>query len=170
MRIPIVDVNDNLIEYKERDKATNEDIRRISHIWVFNKNREFLIAKRQGTKKVSPNKWGPAAVGSVEEGESYESNAKKEVEEEIGLRNVSFKLFKKLYYENENGKRFSCVFVTSVDMEANQFILQEEEVSEVKWISLEELINWYKKSPNDFIPSMGITISLIKEYQNENKN
>ena len=77
MAIPIVDKSDNIIEHKERDKVTGEDIRRITHVWVFNNNKEFLIAKRQPTKRISPNKWGPAVTGTLEEGETYESTTNK---------------------------------------------------------------------------------------------
>ncbi len=51
MEIPIVDKNDEVIKYVERDEMTMEDIRRITQILVFNKNKDFLIAKRQSTKK-----------------------------------------------------------------------------------------------------------------------
>ena len=96
MKIPIVDENDNIIGYKDREHKRSEDIFRITHVWIFNKKNQFLIAKRHHSKKVSPNKWSPAVAGTVEEGESYESNARKEAEEELGLKNLNLKpLFKR---------------------------------------------------------------------------
>ena len=109
-------------------------------------------------------------MGTVEKGETYESNAIKEIGEEIGLKNVPLKFYKKLYYENSNGRRFCCIFIAFSDKKENEFVLQEEEVAEVKWISLEELSSWSQKSPDDFLPSIGLMIKLAKEYQNENKN
>jgi isopentenyldiphosphate isomerase len=170
MKIPIVDEKDNIIEYKERKEKDINDIFRIIHVWVFNKNKEFLIAKRHSSKEVSPNKWSQAVGGTVEEGETYQSNATKEVEEELGVKNVSLKPFRKLYYENSNGKRFCYIYIALIDIPVNSFVLQKEEVSEVRWINIDELSHWYNKSPDDFIPSMGQTIELIKEYQNENQN
>ena len=93
-----------------------------------------------------------------------------ETEEEIGLKKVFLEPFRKIFYENINGRRFCYIFTTLIDKEVNEFILQEDEVSEVKWISLEELSNWYQSSPGDFIPSLIETINLIKEYQNANKS
>ncbi len=170
MKIPIVNEQDEVIAHKEREKKMPEDIYRITHVWVFNKNKEFLIAKRQATKKVSPNRWGPGVSGTLEEGETYESNAVKETEEEIGLKNISLTPYKKIYYENSNGKRFCFIYVASINMPAGEFVLQKEEVSEVKWINIDELVKWYKKSPDDFIPSVGHTIVLVKEYLNDNQS
>ena len=170
MKIQIVNEQDEMLGYKERSETTYKDIRRITAVWVFNKNKEFLIAKRQSTKILSPNKWGPSVSGTLEEGETYESNAKKETEEEIGLKNISLKPFKKIFYENINGRRFCYIYTTYIDIPVSEFILQKDEVAEVRWISLDELSNWYQRSPNDFIPSLVNTINLIKEYQNENQN
>ena len=46
-----------------------------------------LIVERQTAfdKKYDPGKWGPSAAGTVEEGETYQSNIIKELQEEIGL-------------------------------------------------------------------------------------
>ena len=164
--MPIVDEKDNIIEYKDRYDRDPKDIFRITHVWIFNKKNQFLIAKRHHSKKVSPNKWSPAVVGTVEEGETYESNAKKEAEEELGLKNLDMKPLFKRYYENSNGRRFCYVFIASMDMSEGDFVLEEDEVAEVKWVGLGELAEWYKKSPEDFIPSMGQTIDLVKEYKN----
>lgn len=170
MKIPIVNKNDEIIEYKERGQESHEDIRRITHVWVFNKKKEFLIAKRQPAKKLSPNKWTSAVVGTLEEGETYESNAIKELEEEIGVRNIIPIFYKKLYYENFNGKRFCCIFIVHIEKEESEFVLQNEEVAEVRWMNLEELSDWYQQSPDDFIPSMSLMIKLAKEYKNANQN
>ena len=170
MKIQIVNEQDAVIGHKNREERSYNDISRITHVWIFNKNKDFLIAKRQSTKTASPNKWGPGVSGTLEEGETYESNAIKETEEEIGLKNVPLTPLKKIYYENENGKRFCYIFKTEVDIPESEFILQKEEVSEVRWINLDELSKWHKRSPEDFTPSMGNTINLVKEYQHANQN
>ena len=49
------------------------------------------------------------------------------------------------------------------------FKLQEDEVSEVKWINLEDLGKWFKDKPEQFVPSFQNTIDNIKEiYENKN--
>ena len=85
MKIPIVNEQEEIIGYKERDDRNDKDIIRITGLWVTNKERNILLARRSFNKKHHPGVWGPAVSGTVEEGETYESNIIKEAEEEIGL-------------------------------------------------------------------------------------
>jgi len=170
MRIPIVDKQDNIIGYKDRKNRNFKDIYRITHVWVFNDGNDFLIARRNADKKISPNCWGPAVSGTVEEGETYKSNATKETAEEIGLRDVVLVPYDKIYYENANGKRFCSIYITRTNLRADEFRIQKEEVAEVRWINVNDLTSWYNKSPEDFIPSMGHTSKLVKEYLTRNEN
>lgn len=168
MKIPIVNEEDEIIEYKERGSVLPQDIQRISCVWVFNKNKEILIAKRSLTKSVLPGKWSPSAAGTLEEGETYESNATKELEEEIGLKNVPLVPLKKIFYENGSFRRFCFVYIVFADIQKEKFILQESEVAEVRWISLKDFSDWYKKSPDEFTPSIKHTFYLIEDYLNVN--
>lgn len=163
MRIPIVNEQDEIISYKERSETTPRDIRRIVGLNVFNENNEILIAKRQSSKDVDPNLWGPAVAGTVDEGYDYDSTIIKEMGEEIGLYNVTPVFVKKMYYETEKTRRFTGVYYVVVN--SNDFIpkIQEKEVAEIKWIKLDDLENWYKERPQDFIPSFQRTINNIKE-------
>ena len=170
MRISIVDQDDNIVRYKDRQDRNLTDIVRITHIWVFNNKGEFLIAKRQSDKKISPNKWGPSASGTLEEGDTYESNAKKELEEELGLKNIIPTPYKKIFFENSNGKRFCYIFLARVNIPVEEFNIQKEEVAEVQWIYLKNLLAWYRQSPSDFVPSINVTINLMNELQNESKS
>lgn len=97
MKIPIVNENDEIISYKEREETTREDIRRIISLYVFNQDNEVLIAKRQSTKTIDPNLWGPVVAGTVDEGDDYDSTVLKEAEEEIGLTNIKPIFLKKCF-------------------------------------------------------------------------
>lgn len=169
MKIPVVNEKDEIIGYKERGDLTPQDIWRISVIWAFNSKKEFLIAKRHKTKKISPDKWGPAVAGTVEEGETYDTNVEKELEEELGIKNVKITPYKKIFYRIGDVGRFCFIYTIFIDIPIDQMVLQETEVSEVKWISIEDLRDWYKKTPEDFINTFGNTLNHIEEYLNENK-
>jgi len=87
----IVDDQDNLIGAKPRNEIDfKNDYYRISGLWLTNSKGQILIAQRLLTKDKDPGKWGPAAAGTLEVGETYESNAYKEADEEIGLTGVKF--------------------------------------------------------------------------------
>lgn len=168
MKIPIVNIQDEIIGYKERDETTLNDIRSIVGLNVFNEEKEILIAKRQSNKKIDPNCWGPSVAGTVDQGYDYDTTVIKEAEEEIGLKNIKPIFYKKYYYETYNAKRFTSVYYVVVNKDTN-FKIQEDEVSEIKWISLAELEEWFDKKPEDFIPSFVNTIKNIKRiYENQN--
>ena len=83
-KVIIVDENDNPIGLKYREDIDySKDTYRCTGIWITNSNDEVLIAQRKFTKDKDPGKWGPAVAGTIEEGETYESNAYKEMKEEI---------------------------------------------------------------------------------------
>ncbi len=56
MLIPVVDENDVLIEYKERDALAPNDIFRITALVIFDENKRVLLTRRVLTKKKSPGK------------------------------------------------------------------------------------------------------------------
>jgi isopentenyl-diphosphate delta-isomerase len=169
MKIPIVNEQDEVIAYKEREETTREDIRRIVALYIFNEKHEALIAKRQSTKNIDPNLWGPSVAGTVDEGYDYDATVLKEAEEEVGLRNIQPIFLKKMFYETANARRFTGVYYCYVNSVETQFVLQVDEVAEVKWISLPDLEEWYSKNPEDFVPSFYRTLENIKEiYANKN--
>ncbi|MEK6963196.1 MAG: NUDIX domain-containing protein [Nanoarchaeota archaeon] len=148
-RIPVVDEEDKVIGYKTREEIQPEDVYRISQLWMTNTKGDVLLARRALTKVNSPGKWGGTADGTVEEGESYETNILKEAEEEIGLKNIWPKLGKKRRITSE--KNFFCqTFLLTLDKSIEEFKLQSEEVAEVKWFSKEELRRELQTNPDAF--------------------
>jgi len=100
-KIIIVDEKDNIIGYKDRDTLEEDDIYRVSALWVKNSKGEALLARRHRNKSHHPRKWGVAVSGTVEEGESYYENIIKETQEEIGLENITPKVGPKTKTDNE---------------------------------------------------------------------
>ena len=91
MRIPFVNENDEVVEVFEGKNWGDlhpESIYRVSSLWITNSKGEVLLARRAFNKKHDPGKWGPAVSGTVEEGETYESNIIKETEEELGIKSL----------------------------------------------------------------------------------
>jgi isopentenyldiphosphate isomerase len=160
-QIQIVDDSDNLIAHKARaDVDPAKDIYRVAALWLTNSSGDVLIAQRKFTKESNPGKWGPAVAGTVDEGETYEINIYKEAEEEIGLTGVTFQIGPKLRaYEPRN--HFTQWYTAQVDRAADSFVIQEEEVEAVKWISQAELIRDVGVNPDRYITSMGETMEIL---------
>lgn len=159
----IVNENDEPIGVKERSQIDwKNDIYRIGGVWLKNSKGEVLIAQRALTKDKDPGKWGPSAAGTVEEGETYESNAYKEAEEELGLRDTELKIGpKQRFYEPRHA--FCQWFIGKCDKETDEFKLQEEEVEQVRWIDVDELKKDVEKHPNIYTPSMPLILASLAE-------
>lgn len=155
-KIIVVDENDNEIGVKERIDITHNDIYRVSGLWLTNSKGEILLAQRSFNKHPahSPGKWGPAVAGTVEEGETYEENIAKEIEEEIGLENLDLIKSQKNFRDTGKRKYFVQIYSANIDKPINEFKIQENEVEQVKWFTKDELREKFTNHPKDFIGSI----------------
>ena len=71
-----------------RDMRAQKLPHRATYVLVFNSSGELFVQKRTTNKDVFPGYYDPAAGGVVLAGESYLEAAMRELEEEIGTRNV----------------------------------------------------------------------------------
>ncbi|MDP2815354.1 MAG: NUDIX domain-containing protein [Rectinemataceae bacterium] len=154
-RIPIVDENDVEISFKERSEVELGDIYRVSALWLTNSKGEVLLAQRSLHKKNGPGKWGPAVAGTVDEGETYEINILKESEEEIGLvlSPQEIRLGPKVKIQGSH-LHFCQWYYAKSDKSIDEFVLQEDEVMDARWVSTEELIRLTDENPEMFSGSM----------------
>lgn len=159
-KIPIVDENDEVIGHKERTKIEREDIYRVSGLWIENSKGEVLLAQRSFAKKNSPGKWGPAVAGTIEEGETYDSNIYKEAEEEIGLVGYDFEKGEKVRRRGEHNYFVQWYFV-KLDIDIEKFKIKEDEVEQIKWIDRNELKNEVMNNPEIFVSTMSKNLYLF---------
>jgi isopentenyldiphosphate isomerase len=61
---------------------------RIVHVFVLNQNGEVYLQQRALTDSFLPGYWCTSAGGHVRKGESYEDAARRELEEELGLKDA----------------------------------------------------------------------------------
>lgn len=162
-KIQIVNEKDLVVENKGRDEIDYEkDIYRVSALWLTNSSGDVFLAKRKITKDKDPDKWGPAVAGTLEEGETYESNIYKEAEEEIGLKDVHFNLGPKQRISYP--RSFFCQWYKAIiDKDIKDFTIQEEEVEEIVWVPQEELIKGVKEHPEEYIALMPKVVSTFLE-------
>lgn len=154
LRIVIVNDQDEIIGYKERGTLTKEDIYRVAALWVTNSKGDILLAQRQFGKRHDPGKWGPAVAGTVDEGETYEDNIVKEAEEEIGLVGINPTKGAKRRISDEYNY-FGQWYTLVVDKPADEFVIQEEEVAQVKWFTCDELMQELERHPERYLKDMG---------------
>ena len=105
-------------------------------LWVINKNKKtVLVQRRSALKKLHPNKIGLCA-GHVVGEETLEEALFKEAFEEIGLDLNQFDVYKLPTIKNQENKNhcFSHHFYIFADIPAKDYVIQEEELSEVFYI------------------------------------
>ncbi len=164
-KIIIVDENDNPIGFRERMERGDTDIARVTGLCVYNAKREVLIAQRVFTKRYDPGKWGPAVSGTVEEGETYESNIIKEAMEEIGLPVDASKLVTDSHrLAIGQHHYFRQMFYYQCDWPIEKFKIEEKEVAQIRWINIGELAAQVKEHPENFIASFTNTYSIVPEF------
>lgn len=154
-KIPIVDENDQVVGYKFKEDLLPGDIFRVTALWVQNSKSQVLIAKRSPLKPIDPLKWGPAVAGTVEEGENYRDNIIQEAKEEIGLTNIDPQAdIKFRLYKPNNTSYFCQWFTANIDKPVEDFILQKDEVVQVRWISCSELVAEIKENPDNYVTAL----------------
>ena len=165
--IPIVSEQDEILYHKDsHERDLHNEIMRCSGLWILNEKGEVLIALRSKNKRSFPNIWGPSVTGSNEEGETYESNIIKEAEEELGL-SIKNPIWGIKERGSESHEYFVQWFFVTIPSNT-QFVLQESEVDQVRWISITDLRQWDQKNPEQFVPLFNTDIDVVENYVNQN--
>lgn len=155
--LDIVDENNNLTGKTEEKEIVHKKglWHREVAIWIMNNKGEILTQKRASTKKQNPNKWGLTA-GHIDAGESVESAMSREILEGLGVEIKDFskieiaKIQTKHNNSNTINNYFAYVFFAKVDYDIKDYTIQKDELSELKYITLEELEEIVKNKDNNY--------------------
>lgn len=133
--------NKNSLGIAERDYIHSNNLwhREVS-IWILNEKNEFLFQRRSSKKKRGANKLSITA-GHVDVHEKEIMAALREIKEEIGLEfkeeDLNFVgVFKS---EHEGNMCFSYTYLVRTNKKIADMIMNEDEVSELKYMTIEEL-------------------------------
>lgn len=119
--------------------------------FIVNENGEVLLQKRSPNKKIKPNLW-EVCYGHVSKGEKPEEAIIRETGEEIGLTITSKDVIvlgtelTEEFYEEKYHNTFSYIYLIRTNKKISEFKMQEEEVSDLKFVLIEELKNLLKFS------------------------
>ena len=85
--VDVVDENDNFIKTVSR-KESHEKwlLHRVVHVLIFNSAGQMYIQKRSQKMDTNPGLWTSSAAGHVTSGQSYLETAKRETQEELGIK------------------------------------------------------------------------------------
>lgn len=164
--IQIVDRDDKPVGAMTITEAHEQGaIHRVVRIMVENpKNKKILLQKRSMKVSRWPGCWDDSAGGHVDKGEDYLQAAKRELYEEIGIKTDGLEEMGGYYSENETPdgvllKRFNKVY--RVFTKADDFDLEESEVSEVRWFTLAEIKGMLINRPDEITDGIN---DIINRY------
>ena len=129
------------------DKIPPGCFRLVVHLVIFNSKGEILIQKRHPNKKNWPSMWDITVGGCVSSGETSLEAINRESKEELGLDLENE--IKRAIFSFNFSEGFDDIYILNKDINLNELQLQESEVVDAKWASIEEIIQMMKN--NEFI-------------------
>ena len=105
-------------------------------VWIINSENEILIQKRSSKKRLEPNKWAMTG-GSTKKGETTIETIERETLEELGIKINKNEL--ELITSYKTGTVWIYQYIIRKNVNLNEIVMQEDEVSEVKWVTYEEI-------------------------------
>jgi len=136
--VVIVDEHNNVIGSARRREMRGGKLRhRSTYILVFNSRGELFVQKRTMIKDIYPGYYDPCTGGVVLHEESYELSAIRELEEELGVRNVPLTRHFDFYFEDDLARVWGCVFSCIYD---GDMVLQAEEVESGAFLPIETIL------------------------------
>jgi isopentenyldiphosphate isomerase len=137
--IEIVDERNVVVTPRLRHEMRREKlIHRATYAFVRNSNNYYYVQKRSELKDYCPGFYDPTPGGVVAAGESYEVSNAREVEEEMGIKNVPMEHLFTFYFEDERVKCFGDAWDIVYD---GPLKLQKEEVDSVELMSMQEILD-----------------------------
>jgi isopentenyldiphosphate isomerase len=143
--VVIVDEHNVEIDSAPRALMRKEGlIHRATYILVFNSGGQLFVQDRTMTKDIFPEYHDLCTGGVVLAGEEYEESARRELEEELGIKGVLLKFLFDFYGEYAGQKVWGRVFSCISD---GPFILQSEELSGGAFHEIDEVKELISKEP-----------------------
>ena len=119
-----------------RNFLKNGEYHLVVHIWVFSSDGRVLIQRRSDDKPLMPGEWA-ATGGAAVSGESSYTAANRELFEELGVCS-NRKTLKKAFRTKRRNSLLD-VWLLESDIPLEKLRLQKTEVSEAKWVTVNEL-------------------------------
>ena len=152
----VIDREGKTIAIAPRSEVKEKKLRhKTAFIILKNNKNQYFIAQRNSNKKTYPLKWAFGAGGAVMANESFDDAAKRELEEELNLKEEVKYLFD-FSFDSEEIHYLARVYETIFDKE---IIIDKREYSQGKWASVKEIFEMEKKG--DFCPD---SILYFKKY------
>lgn len=124
---------------ERRGKNGPGEYRIVIHVCIFNRRGQLLIQQRASQKAIWPELWDVSVGGGVKAGETSRHAAERETLEELGL-SLDLSGQRPVVTVNFDGG-FDDFYIVTQDFDPSCLTLQPEEVRQVRWVTLEEVLS-----------------------------
>jgi len=164
----LVDQNDNPIGKEDKVKChlPNGKLHRAFSALIFNGEGKLLLTKRSEGKMLWPNNWDGTVASHPRESETYVSSAERRMPEEIGIDcKVSYvnKFEYHVLYKDIGSENEICGTLIGAIDSFDKSSLIKDEISEIKWISPDELKNELEQNRDVYCPWMVIALYFLAD-------
>ncbi len=151
----ITDENGNPTGLKVKRSEAHEKgiLHRTAHVWIAKKvqnSYEVLLQKRSARKESFPSMYDTSSAGHVQAGDTPLESAIRELHEELGIAAGPddfeyvgrFRIqYESVFHEKQfKDNEVAFVYLYKKPVNKNELILQTEEVEDVKWFPVEEVL------------------------------
>lgn len=153
--IQIVDENGNFTgQIIDKEEAHDKNLLHNEvAAFIINDKEQVLLQKRSANKRFNPNKWALCA-GHVDAHESLENAILREIKEEVGI-DISIddlhQLGEREFTIRDSNSHITYFYYIRSNLNEKDFIIQKEELSEVKWFDIDEVIDMIKKNDSSIV-------------------
>ncbi|GEJ47252.1 MULTISPECIES: isopentenyl-diphosphate Delta-isomerase [unclassified Chryseobacterium] len=164
--VVLVNPQDEVLGLMEKQQAhINGLLHRAFSVFLFNSKGEMLLQKRASGKYHSPNQWTNAVCSHPRKGETYHAGAVRRLREELGIEAELSEKFNFIYKADVGGglweHELDYVFTGDYN---DEFHLNPDEVSEVRFVTMENLDQEIKDTPESFTEWFKIILKEYKEH------
>ena len=147
----IVDAQDRVIGQAPRREVHARALwHRAVHVIVHDQSGRVFLQQRSPAKDTFPGCWDSSCSGHLDSGEDYLTAARRELGEELGVRdvNATFRLITKLTPSIDTGWEFIEIYL--LGPYAGPFALNPDEISAGRWIAPADLLEELRTKPDIF--------------------
>ena len=159
-----------------RDNCSKEGLwHKAVCVFIINFKNQVLLQRRSANKKTWPNMWDVTVGGNVLAGEFGFQAIIRECKEELGIElsknDITF--IGSVISTNKKGdiinNYFNEYYIANKEVDTTKLQLQKDEVSEVKWMEKDEIIERIKDNKKGITDKEGCWEYLIKYYEMSEK-
>lgn len=161
----VVDENDHVVRQATRREVHDNDlIHRAVHVLVFNKNYDCLLQKRSMLKDRHPGVWDSSAAGHLDAGEEYDSAARRELSEELGINDAKLIHVGNLLPSEQTGFEHVAIYAALQD---GRISFPAAEIEGVLPFPAALIDAWLERRPQDFADTFALCWQKVRTMLGE---